>query len=95
MFVKKNDESMQVCIDYRKLNRVTIKNKYLLPRIDDLFNQFKGAPVFLKIDPLSGCHQLKVREEDVPRTAIQTRYGHYEFFGMPFELTNCNVRSII
>jgi hypothetical protein len=81
LFVKKKDGSMRMCIDYRELNRVTIKNKYPLPRIDDLFDQLKGASVFLKIDLLSGYHQLKVREEYIPKTAIQTRYGHYEYFG--------------
>jgi hypothetical protein len=70
LFVKKKDGSMRMCIDYRELNRVTIKNKYPLPRIDDLFDQLKGASVFSKIDLLSGYHQLKVREEDVPKTAI-------------------------
>jgi hypothetical protein len=70
------------------LNRVTIKNKYLLPRIDDLFDQLKGASAFLKIDLLSGYNQLKVREEDVPKTTIHTRYDHYEFLVMLFGLTN-------
>lgn len=70
MFVQKNDGSMRLCIDYRKLNKVTIKNKYHLPRINDLFYQLKGALVFLKIDLLSGYHQLKVQEKDVPKTVI-------------------------
>jgi hypothetical protein len=79
LFVKKKDGSLQMCIDYRELNRVSIKNKYPLPRIDDLFDQLKGASIFSKIDLLSGYHQLKVREEDIPKTAIRTRYGHFEF----------------
>ncbi|WMV45398.1 hypothetical protein MTR67_038783 [Solanum verrucosum] len=75
-----------MCIDYRQLNRVTIRNKYPLPRIDDLFDQLQGASVFSKIDPRSGCHQLKIRPEDVPKTAFRTRYEHYDFLVMSFEL---------
>nr|GEX11202.1 putative reverse transcriptase domain-containing protein [Tanacetum cinerariifolium] len=88
LFVKKKDGSFQMCIDYHELNKLTVKKRYLLSRIDDLFDQLHGSRVYSKIDLRSGYHQLIVREEDIPKTSFRTHYGHYEFQVMPFGLTN-------
>jgi len=89
--VKKKDGSSRLCVDYRQLNKLTIKNKYLLPRIDDLLDQLKRAWVFSKIDFRSGYHQILVKPEDVQKTAFRSRYGHYEYVVMPFGVTNALV----
>ncbi|GJU94244.1 putative reverse transcriptase domain-containing protein [Tanacetum coccineum] len=91
LFVKNKDRSFQKCIDYRELNKLTVKNRYPLPRIDDLFDQLQGSSVYSKIDLRSGYHQLRVRDEDILKTVFRTRYGHYEFQVMPFGLTNAPV----
>ncbi|GJW66436.1 putative reverse transcriptase domain-containing protein [Tanacetum coccineum] len=88
LFVKKKDGSFWMCIDYRELNKLTVKNRYPLLRLDDLFDQLQGSSIYSKIDLRSGYHQLRVRDEDIPKTAFRTCYGHYEFQVMPFGLTN-------
>jgi hypothetical protein len=88
IFIRKKDRSWRLCIDYRQLNEATIKNQYPLPRIDDLFDQMKGATVFSKIDLRSGYHQLQIKEDDVPKTTFKTRFGHYEFTVLLLGLTN-------
>ncbi|GJZ08045.1 putative reverse transcriptase domain-containing protein [Tanacetum coccineum] len=94
LFVKKKDGSFRMCIDYRELNKLTVKNRYPLPRIDDLFDQLQGSSVYSKIDLRSGYHQLRVREEDIPKTAFRTRYGHYEFQVYSFGLAGYYRRFI-
>jgi len=88
LFVKKKDGTLRLCIDYRQLNKVTVNNRYPLPRIDDLFDQLKGAKVFSKIDLRSGYYQIRIKGQEVPKTAYRTRYGHFKFLVLPFGLTN-------
>ncbi|GKB51946.1 putative reverse transcriptase domain-containing protein [Tanacetum coccineum] len=88
LFIKKKDDSYWMCIDYKELNKLTLKNHYPLPRIDDIFDQLQGSQYFSKIDLQSGYHQLREHEDNIPKTAFRTRYGHFEFTVMPFGLTN-------
>ncbi|GKD68250.1 retrotransposon protein, putative, ty3-gypsy subclass, partial [Tanacetum coccineum] len=91
LFIKKKDGSFRMCVDYKELNKLIVKNHYPLPRIDDLFDQLQGSQFFSKIDLMSGYHQLRVHEDDILKTAFRTRYGHFEFTVMPFGLTNAAV----
>ena len=93
--MKKKDKTLRLCIDYKQLNRVTIKNQYPLPRIDDLFDQLRGARVYSKIDLRTGYHQLRVREIDITKTTFRMRFGHFEFMVMPFGLTNARVAFMV
>jgi hypothetical protein len=88
LFVKKKDGTLRLCIDFKQLNKVTLKNKYPLSRIDDLFDQLKDAKIFLKIDLRLGYHQVRIKDEDINKTAFRTRYGHYEFTVVSFGLSN-------
>lgn len=88
LFVKKKDKTLRLCIDYKELNKITVKKHCPLPRIDNLFDQLKDARAFSKIDLQLGCHQLRIKEEDISKTAFRTRCGHYEYVVMPFGPTN-------
>ena len=90
LFVKKKDCTLRLCIDYRQLNKMTIKKKYPLPRINDLIDQVGGAKIFSKLDLQSDYHKVKIKDEDIRKTTFQTRYRHYEFIVIPFGLTNAS-----
>jgi hypothetical protein len=91
LFVKRKDGMLRLCIDFRQLNKMTVKNKYPLPRIDDLFDQLKDARIFSKIDLISRYHQVRIKEEDISKTAFRTRYGNYDFIVVPFGLSNAPI----
>ena len=91
LFLNKKDDTMQMCIDYRQINKTTIKKRYPLPRIDDLFDQFRGAKIFENIDLRYRYHNVCIRDEDIPKTAFWTGYNHYEFVVVPFGLTNASI----
>ena len=88
LFVKKKDGTLRLCIDYRQLNKVTVKNKYPFPGIDEFFDQMRGARVFSNFDLRFGYHQVRIKDEDIHKVSFRTRYGHYEFVVVPFGLTN-------
>jgi hypothetical protein len=94
LFVKKKDQSSRLCVDYRPLNAITVKNKYPLPHIDILFDQLAGAKVFSKVDLHLGYHQIKIRSEDIPKTAFSTRYRLYEYLVLSFGLTNAHAHCM-